>query len=64
MSEEQSLIQVPLEEDEIKAIISILHFTSTAFQVSKINEHLEIDHGTIQRILEKLLESITIKMTR
>jgi predicted transcriptional regulator len=53
-------IQVPLEEEEIETIISILNFANTACPVSDINEHLRIDHGMIQRIIEKMLESISL----
>lgn len=62
--QEELDIQVPLKEDEIKVIISLLDFASTSCPVFDINEHLKIEHGMIQRILQKMLESIAIKPTR
>jgi predicted transcriptional regulator len=54
-------IQIQLKEDEIEAIISILHYASTACQISSMGEIPNVDHGTIQRILEKMEESMAIK---
>ncbi|MFZ1077946.1 MAG: hypothetical protein WAN47_11015 [Nitrosotalea sp.] len=53
-------IQVGLEEDEAETIISILNFCSTACPISEMNEHVKIDHRMIQKILQKMLESMTL----
>lgn len=53
-------IQIGLEEDEVETIISILNFCSTSCPISEMNEHVKIDHGMIQKILQKMLESITL----
>jgi predicted transcriptional regulator len=53
-------IQVGLEEDEAETIISILNFCSTSCPISEMNEHVKIDHRMIQKILQKMLESIPL----
>ncbi len=53
-------IQVSLEEDEAETIISILNFCSTSCPISEMNEHVKIDHRMIQKILQKMLESMTL----
>jgi predicted transcriptional regulator len=53
-------IQVGLEEDEVETIISILNFCSTSCPISEMNEHVKIDHSIIQKILQKMLESIPL----
>ena len=47
-------IQVSLEEDEAETIISILNFCSTSCPISEMNEHVKIDHGMIQKMLESI----------
>jgi len=54
-------IQVGLEEDEAETIISILNFCSTSCPISEMNEHVKIDHRMIQKILQKMLESMSLK---
>jgi hypothetical protein len=52
--------QIPLEKEEIETIIAILNFCSTSCPLSEINELVKIDHRIIQRILQKMLESIPL----
>jgi predicted transcriptional regulator len=54
-------IQVSLEEDEAETIISILNFCSTSCPISVMNEHVKIDHRIIQKILQKMTESIPLE---
>ena len=54
-------IQVSLEEDEAETIISILNFCSTSCPISEMNEHVKIDHRMIQKILQKMIESMSLK---
>ena len=54
-------IQVDLEEDEAETIISILNYCSTSCPISEMNEHVKIDHRMIQKILQKMTESLTLK---
>lgn len=53
-------IQVSLEEDEAETVISILNFCSTSCPIFEMNEHVKIDHRMIQKILQKMLESIPL----
>jgi predicted transcriptional regulator len=53
-------IQVGLEKDEAETIISILNYCSTSCPISEMNEHVKIDHRIIQKILQKMLESIPL----
>jgi hypothetical protein len=53
-------IQVKLKEDEIEALISILHYADTACQITTMDDIPKIDHGMVQTILEKMEESIAL----
>lgn len=57
-------ILVDLEEDEAETIVSILNFCSTSCPISEMSEHVKIDHRMIQKILQKILESIPLNEQR